>query len=178
MCSKKENRQDNFEINLLENRWEYMIQNLYDVANKFDATLIDEMDALVDGEIDTEIFEVDEFKQLIQDSYNFFKPYLASESLPCEYIILIAKIYSFCDNPMQVGKTATACKIVARAFIEMLCNKFFTDDEENIKVVSDYTDEASNIITSKVEYIYNVAEGDLSEVVGMIAELEDHGIVL
>lgn len=177
MCSKKI-RQDSFEINILENRWEYMIQNLYDVANGFVDTPIDELDLPMDCEIDTEIFEVDEFKQLIQDSYNFFKPYLTSDSLPCEYIILIAKIYSFCDNPIQVHKTATACKIVARAFIEMLCNKNFADEDGNIKVISDYTDEASNIITSKVEYIYNVAVGDLSEVIDMIDELEDHGMIL
>lgn len=109
---------------------------------------------------------VKSFVNTLWNTKELLKEKFKNGYLPVECIGIINSIYLFMAWDYDCPKKVEACRIIARRFVERIaCN------EKNM-----FADEIG-IFTEKTEmpvYFYNIKEGDISDVLKMLDEMEEN----
>lgn len=121
-----------------------------------------------------EIFDGEEFKELLKETYEFMEPYFYAEDIPKDCISILCRMYLFSEMSVDADKVTCACGLIAGRFVTQISMIAALDEPFLIKIPS-YIDDNGNVITSKDKYYYDINTGDLSDVIKMLEELEEKG---
>ena len=109
---------------------------------------------------------VKSFVKALWNAKELLKSKFKNGYLPVDCICIINGIYLFAAWTYDCPKKVEACRIIARRFVErIVCNEkhMFSDE--------------IGIFTEKTEtpaYFYNIKDGDISDVLTMLDELEEN----
>ena len=124
-----------------------------------------------------EIFDSEEFKQLLKETYEFMESCFCSENIPKDCISILCRMYLFSEMSVDADKIIRACGLIAGRFVKQISMSVGVENPSIIKINS-CIDDNGDVITSKDRYYYDINKGDLSDVISMLEEMKEKSEIL